>query len=136
MEIEQAPPARGTRGRVWRDTAASVVFHGLEFGCLLFVLARFPDLGALLGTLDTAPPGALTRLVIDACAFARAEQIRLALLLMPFLALDAAVMAWLWRAPDPRAAKLWFTAIGALPVAVLAAVVAAALVPLGEALMR
>ncbi len=136
MEFEKESPARGARGRAWRDTVASVVFHGLEFGCLLFALARFPDLDALLGTLDTAPPGALTRLVIDACAFARAEQIRLALLLAAFLAFDTTMMAWLWRAPNPRAARLWFTAVAALPVAALAAIVAAVLVPLGEALMR
>jgi len=136
MESEPASPARGARVRVWRDTAAAVVFHGLEFACLLFALVRLPDLGALLGALDGAPPGAPARFVAEACAFVREEQIRLALLLIPFLVFDALVMAWLWRAPDPRGAKLWFTAIGLVPVAVLAAVVAAALVPIVEAYLR
>lgn len=131
---DQAPKTARAHG--WRDVAASVVFHGMELLCVALILDRIPLLGAAFveqGALSHTPS---SRTLFEVCDFVGTQRPLVVLLIVAFLVIDTVIMARLWHAPKPWAARVWFTAIAGVPVLALAAVLAALCVPLGEALAR
>ncbi len=119
-----------------RDVFASVVFHSMEYFCLLLVLDRIPLFSAIFAERGAMAHTAASRTLFDICDFVATQHLFLLWAFLSFVSIDAVVMWRLWRAPKPWAARLWFTAIAIVPLIALAGILAALGLPLGDALAR
>lgn len=119
-----------------RDVFASVVFHGLEYFCLLLILDRIPLFSAMFAERGAMTHTAASRMLFDICDFVATQHFFLLWAFLAFVSIDAIIMVRLWYAPKTWAARLWFTMIAIVPLAGLAGILVTLGLPLGDALAR
>jgi hypothetical protein len=136
MERTKALSPDSARRPAWRDTLASVVFHGMELLCVALVFDRIPLLGTAFSGQDTLTHTAASRALFEIGDFVGSHRPFVLLGIAAVLVVDAMIMARLWARPKTRAARLWFTVIAAVPLLGLAAVLGIFCLSLSEALAR